>query len=196
MEQPDRGSQASVDGPTDQRAEKQAMRAVIRSARDSRPLSDRLAFAERLAEWTPPDGTQRVSCFIGVGSEPDTGPLIQRLGEAGIEVLLPITLDDFSLDWALYTGDESLVDARFGLREPDGPRLGAAAIGTADIVLIPALAVDADGRRLGQGAGCYDRALPHVGDETPVFAIVYDDERLRDPLPEEPHDRRVDGILP
>ena len=77
-------------------------------------------------------------------------------------MLLPITLDDFSLDWALYSGRDDLADARFGLLEPTGPRLGPDAIGTADIVVIPALAIDADGRRLGQGAGCYDRALPHV----------------------------------
>ena len=72
----------------------------------------------------------------------------------------------------------------------------AAAIGTADVVLIPALAIDAEGRRLGQGAGCYDRALPHVPDEVAVLGVVYDDERLPEPLPEEPHDRRVDGVIP
>lgn len=176
--------------------QKQALRAAIRAARDARPAAERESFANRLAQWQPPPGTRRVSCFIGVGSEPDTGPLIQRLTERGIEVLLPITLDDFSLDWALYSGDDHLVDARFGLREPDGPRLGAAAIATADVVVIPALAIDADGRRLGQGAGCYDRALPHVPEKTPVLAVVFDDERLSQSLPEEPHDRRVDDVIP
>jgi 5-formyltetrahydrofolate cyclo-ligase len=180
----------------DQKALKKAMRASIRSARDARPEDERAAFAARLAEWTPPAGTKRVSCFIGVGSEPDTAPLLDRLKEQGIEVLLPITLDDFSLDWALYAGPDSLVDARFGLREPSGARLGAEAIATADVVLIPALAIDAEGRRLGQGAGCYDRALPHVPESTPILAVVYDDERLSEPLPEEPHDRGVDGIVP
>jgi 5-formyltetrahydrofolate cyclo-ligase len=149
-----------------------------------------------LAQWEPPEGTKRVSCFIGVGSEPDTGPLIERLTEQGIEVLLPITLDDFSLDWALYTGPGDLADGRFGLREPTGPRLGAAGISSADVVVIPALAIDADGRRLGQGAGCYDRALPHVPADTTVLAVVFDDERLSEALPEEAHDRRVDGVLP
>jgi 5-formyltetrahydrofolate cyclo-ligase len=172
------------------------MRASIRSARERRPASEQAAFATRLAQWQPPEGTRRVSCFIGVGSEPDTGPLIDKLTTEGIEVLLPITLDDFSLDWALYTGAGDLADARFGLREPTGARLGAAAIGTCDIVIIPALAIDADGRRLGQGAGCYDRALPHVGEETLVLGVVFDDERLTEPLPEEPHDRGVDGLIP
>ncbi|MFL6070311.1 MAG: 5-formyltetrahydrofolate cyclo-ligase [Actinomycetes bacterium] len=197
LEQPDRGSQSDeTTHLPDQKSLKKAMRASIRSARDARPLAEREAFAAKLADWTPPPGTKRVSCFIGVGSEPDTGPLLERLSKQGIEVLLPITLDDFSLDWAVYAGPDDLVDARFGLREPSGERLGAAAIGTVDVVLIPALAIDQEGRRLGQGAGCYDRALPHVPESTPILAVVYDDERLSEPLPEEPHDRRVNGIVP
>jgi 5-formyltetrahydrofolate cyclo-ligase len=182
--------------PTTAAQRKQGLRASIRAARAARPEAEQAAFAERLAQWTPPAGTHRVTCFVGVGDEPDTRPLLRALAARGVEVLLPITLPDFSLDWAPYTGDEALADARFGLREPTAPRLGAAAIGTADVVLIPALAVDADGRRLGQGAGCYDRALPHVAASTPVLAVVFDDERLTEPLPEEPHDRRVDGVLP
>ena len=62
--------------------------------------------------------------------------------------------------------------------------------------LVPALAVATAARGLGQGAGCYHRALQHVAAETPVWAIVFPGERLTDPLPEEPHDRRVDGVLP
>ena len=198
LEQPDRGSVETPSDPTpeQQKAHKKALRTTIRSGRDRRPEAERVEFATRLAQWEPPEGTKRVSCFIGVGSEPDTGPLIERLRESGIEVLLPITLQDFSLDWALYTGHKELIDAIFGLREPSGPRLGADAIGTADVVIIPALAIDGEGRRLGQGAGCYDRALPHVAASTPVLAVVYDDERLTESLPEEPHDRRVDGVLP
>ena len=206
MEQQDQGTEIThpKDSPdstmstarAQAKALKTALRATIRNAREQRSAEDRAAFATRLAQWEPPEGTSRVSCFIGVGSEPDTAPLLDRLAERGIEVLLPITLDDFSLDWALYSGRNDLAAARFGLLEPTGPRLGPDAIGTADIVVIPALAIDADGRRLGQGAGCYDRALPHVAQSTPVLGVVYDDERVSEPLPEEAHDRGVDGIIP
>ena len=194
MEQPD--GAPSSDSPRASAAEKKRVRARIRDLRSRRPAADRDAFAERLAGWIPPEGTQRVSCFVGVDVEPDTGPLIAALVDRGIEVLLPITLADFSLDWAIYTGRQDLVDARYGLREPSGPRLGAAALADVDIVVVPALAIDAEGRRLGQGAGCYDRALLHVRGKTPVLGVVFDDERLTDALPEEPHDRRVDGLLP
>ena len=80
-----------------------------------------------------------------MGDEPDTGPLIAALARRGVEVLLPITLPDFSLDWAVYTGDHDLADARYGLKEPTGPRLGVAALADVDLVLVPALAVDARG---------------------------------------------------
>lgn len=178
--------------PTD----KKELRAAVRARRSQRSADDQAAFARELARWQPPEGTRRVALFLGVGDEPDTRPLIERLRAGGIEVIVPITLDDFSLDWAVYTGPDELADGRFGLREPTGPRLGAAGIGTADVVLVPGLSVDADGRRLGQGAGCYDRALPHVAASTPVLAVVFPDERIEGPLPEEPHDRRVDGVLP
>ena len=175
---------------------KKRLRAQVRQERAQRPLTERHSFAAALAQWTPPAGTQRVSCFVGVGDEPDTGPLITALHDRGIEIILPITLADFSLDWAIHTGASGLADARYGLREPMGTRLGEDALSTVDIALIPALAVDTAGRRLGQGAGCYDRALRHVAAQTPVWAIVFPGERLTDPLPEEPHDRRVDGVLP
>ena len=181
---------------TSPRETKKQLRASIRARRAARPDEEQAAFAQSLAHWRPPEGTRRVTLFLGVGDEPDTGPLITALQAQGIEVIVPITLDDFSLDWAVYTGPDDLVDGRYGLREPGGPRLGAEAIGTADVVLVPGLSVDAEGRRLGQGAGCYDRSLPHVAASTPVLAIVFPDERVAGPLPDEPHDRRVDGVLP
>ena len=196
LEQPGGASPGDGEATASPRDHKKLLRARVRETREARPVADRQAFAERLAAWEPPAGTGRVSCFIGVGSEPDTGPLIQRLTDRGIEVILPITLDDFSLDWAVYRGPDHLVDGRYDLREPDGPRLGADALATVDVAVIPALAIDDAGRRLGQGAGCYDRALPHVRDHTPVLAVVYDDERLTQSLPEEAHDRGVDGVLP
>lgn len=193
MEQP--AGAPSPESIPNSASRKQQLRSAIRATRARRPAAERRAFAERLATWTPPASVRRVSCFIGVGDEPDTGQLIAALHARGIEIVLPITLADFSLDWARFTGNTNLADARYGLREPTAARLGPAALAEVDIVIVPALAIDAAGRRLGQGAGCYDRALRHVRAVTPMLAVVFDDERLRETLPEEPHDRRVDGSL-
>jgi len=176
---------------------KQDLRAVIRVRRAERSQAEREAVARGLAATREPAlaAATTVSLFVGVGDEPDTRPLIRRLHARGVRVLLPIVMPDWSLDWAAYVGDDALAEARYGLLEPTGPRLGAAAVAEADVVLVPALAVDPSGRRLGQGAGCYDRALTFVPSDSVILAIVFDDERLTDELPEEPHDRRVAGVL-
>jgi 5-formyltetrahydrofolate cyclo-ligase len=113
--------------------------------------------------------------------------------QLGARVLLPVVSPEgVELAWAVDTG--RLAPGRFGLLEPVGPRLGPTAIGTADIVIVPALAVSRDGVRLGRGGGYYDRALGHARPEAVVVALVFDDELL-DEVPAEPHDRRVDAVL-
>jgi 5-formyltetrahydrofolate cyclo-ligase len=63
-------------------------------------------------------------------------------------------------------------------------------VARADVVLVPALAVDAAGRRLGRGGGSYDRALARVGPLVPLIALIYDDE-LVEQVPAEGHDVAV-----
>ena len=84
------------------------------------------------------------------------------------------------LAWAVDTG--RLAPGRFGLLEPVGPRLGPTAIGAADVVVVPALAVARDGVRLGRGGGYYDRALRYARPDAVLVALVFDDE-LVDELP-------------
>ena len=112
-------------------------------------------------------------------------------------MLLPIVLDDGRLDWADDNG-KLRETTRFGGPEPTGPRLGPAAVRLAQVVLIPALAVDTLGNRLGQGAGCYDRILPRLSPAVPVFAVVHDNEVLDaaiEPIPAEPHDIPVQAVI-
>ena len=150
-----------------------------------------------------------VAVYAHLPGEPGTTLIRQGLARRGVEVLLPVVAEDLHLDWAREepVGDDGassldeqrLVPSRYaGGPEPTGPRLGQAALERADVVLVPALAVDDRGHRLGQGAGCYDRALAWVLPGTPVLALLHDDEVLDsslDPIPVEPHDRGVDGVL-
>src|SRR5919112_558049 len=87
-----------------------------------------------------------------------------------------------------------LAPGRYGLLEPLGPGLGPTAIGTADVVVVPALAVARNGVRLGRGGGYYDRALQHARPDAVVVALVFDDEFV-DELPTEPHDRPVTAVV-
>ena len=129
-----------------------------------------------------------VAAYVSIGSEPGTGLLLDELRRAGKRVLLPVVLPDLDLDWAVHDG--TLGEARRGLLEPTGPRLGVDAVAQADVVLLPGLAVAADGTRLGQGGGCYDRALVRVPPGTFTCVLLHDGEVGLD-VPAEAHDRRV-----
>jgi 5-formyltetrahydrofolate cyclo-ligase len=131
-----------------------------------------------------------VAAYVSVGTEPDTRGLVYALWKRGTYVLLPLLLGDNDLDWASYEGPDSLAAAPRGLLEPTEPPRGPAAVTSADLVIVPALAVDRGGRRLGRGGGSYDRALARVGAAVPTVALIYDGELL-DEVPAGRRDQRV-----
>ena len=101
-----------------------------------------------------------VCAHLPVGVEPSS-PGCRRLRSAGHDVLLPVVADRGGpLDWARYEGPDGLVAGPFGLWGSAGTRLGPDAVRHAGLVLLPALAADRSGVRLGQGGGFYDRTLP------------------------------------
>jgi 5-formyltetrahydrofolate cyclo-ligase len=137
-----------------------------------------------------------VCAYLPFGTEPGTAALADALAAGGARVLLPVILPSPGpLDWAEYTGEADLVPSRFrGIREPGGKRLGTGAVGAAELILVPALAVDRRGVRLGRGAGHYDRSLVFAAADATFLAVVRDEE-LVERLPGEPHDVRMSGAL-
>ena len=131
-----------------------------------------------------------VAAYYSIAAEPDTRGLIYALWKRGSYVLLPVLRPDGDLDWASYEGPDSLRPGPRGLTEPAEPPRGPGAIASADLVLVPALAVDHSGLRLGRGGGSYDRALTRVGDQVPTVGLIYDQELLAK-VPSWPHDQRV-----
>jgi 5-formyltetrahydrofolate cyclo-ligase len=131
-----------------------------------------------------------VAAYYSIGSEPETHGLLFALWKRGSYVLLPILLPDGDLDWASYEGPESLRPGPRWLTEPTEPPRGVGAISSADLVLVPALAVDHSGVRLGRGGGSYDRALARVGTPVPTVALLYDSEFVPH-VPFGQHDQRV-----
>jgi 5-formyltetrahydrofolate cyclo-ligase len=131
-----------------------------------------------------------VAAYLSVGTEPDTRGLVYALWKRGTYVLLPLLQADDDLDWASYEGPASLAAGPRGLLEPTEPPRGVNAVTSADLVIVPALAVDRSGMRLGRGGGSYDRALARVGASIPTIALIYDDELL-DEVPAGDLDQRV-----
>ena len=131
-----------------------------------------------------------IAAYYSLASEPDTHSLVYALWKRGGYVLLPLLRPDADLDWASYEGPDSLRPGPRGIAEPGEPARGLDAVARADLVLVPALAVDRGGIRLGRGGGSYDRALARVGPGVPTIALVYDGELL-DKIPADDHDQRV-----
>ena len=134
-----------------------------------------------------------VAAYYSVGTEPDTRGLIFALWKRGSYVILPVLLPDGDLDWASYEGPDSLAPGPRGLLQPVEPVRGAGTVARADIVLVPALAVDVFGHRLGRGGGSYDRALARVGEQVPTIALLYDSELLPS-VPVAAHDQPVRAV--
>jgi 5-formyltetrahydrofolate cyclo-ligase len=137
------------------------------------------------------DPRETVAAHVPIESEPGAPGLLDALLAACHRILLPIarTSDDgtpIPLRWGEYRPGE-LRAAPFGLLEPAGEWLPPTELAAADVVLVPALAVDRHGVRLGRGAGFYDRSLGFRNPSARVVAVVRDDE-LVDQLPAEPHD--------
>jgi 5-formyltetrahydrofolate cyclo-ligase len=178
-------------------AQKIALRDQLVTSRGRRSLLEVSTAAREIADQllatTEVRRAATLAAYVSVGTEPGTGPLLDRLLELGRRVIVPVVLPDLDLDWAVYDGPEHLVRARRGLLEPAGPRLGVDAVATADVVLTPGLAVDRTGLRLGQGGGCYDRALGRVPVGTFTCTLLYDDE-LVDRVPADAHDRPVTAV--
>ncbi|WP_455361552.1 5-formyltetrahydrofolate cyclo-ligase [Streptomyces sp. SYSU K21746] len=142
-----------------------------------------------------------VAAYVSVGREPGTRALLDALRTRGVRVLLPVLMADNDLDWGTYDGAEQLVRAhhpgKISLLEPAGPRLGPDAVLTAGAVLLPGLAVDSRGMRLGRGGGSYDRVLARLAraDAHPALVVLLYDNEVVARVPEEPHDHPVHAVV-
>lgn len=179
-------------GGTDVAGAKAALRSRIRETRsvlDATALAQAGRALRDVLLATPEVASARiVTLYVAVGREPGTGPLLEALSERGVEIMLPVVLPDLDLDWAYYTGPDDLAPATRGLLEPTGDQLGLDAVTSADVLLVPGMAADRHGFRLGQGGGCYDRALARVAGRAFTCVLLHDGELLDMPLPRAPHD--------
>lgn len=157
---------------------------------------------------------QTVALYVSYSSEPSTYPLLDILKRRGKDVILPVLGESFTRTWAPFVSASDLHTPIEGRPpEPSRGNLSEDAIGTADVILAPALAVDTQANRLGHGGGWYDRVLLKKRSETKVFTLVFDGEffdlaslsaeKLSAEgatadiyaLPHEVHDIRVDGCI-
>ncbi|MBV1857827.1 MAG: 5-formyltetrahydrofolate cyclo-ligase [Nannocystaceae bacterium] len=171
-------------------------KAALRSTQRGRTLSslERAHQSERLqARLCSLDvivQANAVALFVGVGHEPETRGLFEAL--APKERWLPKVVGPRELAWCAVTDWAGLQLGRFGIREPQG--LGAPTLpAQVEVVLVPGLAFDARGGRLGWGRGYYDRALAQAPGARRVGVCLQGG--LVDFVPMEPHDLRMHTVV-
>ncbi|MDO5628292.1 MAG: 5-formyltetrahydrofolate cyclo-ligase [Mobilicoccus sp.] len=159
----------------------------------------------RAAGWGTPGAT--VAAFRSTPSEPDTSVLLAELITRGVRVLVPRTRPDMSLDWHELHRAGSTAPAPTATADAtapelpgqddvddEGPALGLDAVADITAMILPGIAVDTAGHRLGQGGGCYDRTLPRLRPGTVQAVLLFDDEIL-DAVPRDAHDHRVSAVV-
>lgn len=172
------------------RAELRARRRELAARRDlagdgARIAEHAMREIERVAGTAAAGGGRvTITVYEPLSVEPDVTALLHTAYGRGMRVLVPLTLADLDLDWLEWSPSGS------------GAPLGKDAVADVTVAFIPGLAVDASGTRLGQGGGCYDKALPRIRSGAPVVCVLHPEEDLTDPaLPREDHDVLVDAVL-
>ena len=179
LRRPVRAQRRSLAPQRDRDADGHAIAAAVSALLDTLPLPP-----AREGERSAYSGHLCVAIYRSLPTEPPTQALAASLHARRVTVIVPEMLDDMDLDWRELREDGS-----------EGPALGLGAIGGALVILTPGLAVDHSGTRLGQGGGCYDRALARRAPDAIVVAIVNDEEYAAWPLPHDAHDVRVHAVI-
>lgn len=175
--------------------DKPGLRAQVRARRMTRTQdpADAQAFAARVSEvLDAPSGL--VASYLAMPAEPSTHEVNTALGR----VLVPRTSRSIepTLEWVEFQRGDPVSRSRLGMDEPTGPAVGVGAqpLLTCTAVIIPSVAIDVGGRRLGQGGGYYDRVLGDLPASIPVITLLFDDEIVEDVFAE-PHDAHVDVCI-
>jgi 5-formyltetrahydrofolate cyclo-ligase len=160
-------------------------------ARHGAAAGERLA-AHGIAFADPPAGAS-LSAFLAIGDEIDPLPLLRRLWQAGHVTALPVMVGKARpLIFRQWRQGEALIEVQWGIREP----LETAPVIVPDVVLVPLLAFDARGYRLGYGGGFYDRSIAEIRACKPVVTIglAYDELQV-DAVPHCQYDEPLDWVL-
>jgi 5-formyltetrahydrofolate cyclo-ligase len=175
--------------------EKAALRARMRAVRQGIPEDERsqagLRAADRLASLDELAPARTVLVFSSFGSEIPTESLIDRLATGGWTVLLPFLVEG-RMDAARIEAGQPLAATEYGPAEP--PHRLPVDPGTVDLAVVPGLAFDGEGHRLGYGGGHYDRYLRRLRPGVSRIGICFHDQ-IVEAVPHGPGDERVDLIV-
>jgi 5-formyltetrahydrofolate cyclo-ligase len=164
---------------------KESLRRRLRTQREERYSEHNLLHLIEIPEISR---ASVVASYYSFGTEPSTHAFNVALIAAGKTLLLP-RINGEIIEWVEWNGSPETLAENGKFLEPIGEVFTA--LDSIDVVLVPALAIDPDGYRLGQGGGFYDRALPLL--RAWKHGVVYPYERMEHDLPRDPWDIAVDS---
>ncbi|MBX3727569.1 MAG: 5-formyltetrahydrofolate cyclo-ligase [Candidatus Sumerlaeia bacterium] len=179
--------------------EKQALRATMRARRAAVSADEArragVDLARRLAAMAPLATARTVLATLPAGSEIDTRPFCQAWLDRGGRLALPrVEPDGTTLSAWLVPGLEAIAPGFRGCPEPDVDKCKSLSAKELDAVLVPGLAFDRQGNRLGQGGGHFDRFLAGLPADRPVIGLAYDFQVVERVPAKPPRDCRVQWV--
>lgn len=180
---------------------KDRIRRDVLARRDAMDTAERehaaAVIRARLATLDVVRTARTLLAFAAVRSEVDLDPLLDERIACGVGVFLPYITQTSPSTLGIARVkdlDADLRPARFGLREPDPGRRRSARLDRIDVVIVPGVAFDRAGGRIGYGGGYYDRLLPLLRPGTPIVAPAFDLQLVAQ-VPETPLDVRVHTVV-
>ena len=179
---------------TELKNKKEILRKQYLSLRESIPAEKRmemsLAIAKNLFKTERYNDAATIACYYAVRSEVSTEEILRHALSHGKIVYLPRT-GERGIELCRIESLEGLAEGKYGIPEP--PKHSVAALpGEVELFILPAVAVDRAGNRLGYGPGHYDRLLQNT---TAIKAALAFSRQIADAVPQEPHDIAADMIL-
>ena len=149
----------------------------------------------QLLSWPVFVQAKNLMLYLAVGQEPDMDELMRLAHQMGKNIAVPQILPGAGqMEPVRWLPAMKLETGRYGIRQiPAGQReaVDAAAL---DLVVVPCVALDRRGVRLGMGGGYYDRFLPRLSPDAVAVGVCWHQQFLSE-LPAEPHDRRLQYVL-
>ena len=172
-------------------------RSRIRKQRaENRATHDRLAsgFTQQILSLCTPK-ISTVAAYLPMPGEPPIRPALSEMHRRGIEILVPVVEKKRQLSWVVWSPDMNHPLSSYGIEEPEGTRFGADRFLSADLHLIPALAYDRQGNRLGQGGGFYDTLLAQADTTSSAYVGVIFETDFQDAVPVDSHDAQLMHVV-
>ena len=164
---------------------KQDLRARLRAQREARYVEHNLLHLLDIPEISR---ARVIASYYSFEPEPSTIALNRAILASGKTLILP-RINGENIEWVDWNGTSETLRQNGKFHEPTGPTFTR--LDSIDVVLVPALAIDPDGYRLGQGGGYYDRALPAL--RAWRHGVVYSFEKMEHDLPRDPWDLPVNS---